>query len=54
MDALRLVPVDVRVELHESCHVHPEVDRAWETWSNAAEAGLLIAYKTAGRPLPTW
>ena len=52
MEVLRLVPVDVWVELQESCHLSPDVDRALGIWCNAADNCLFQAYKEAGGPCP--
>ena len=52
LEVLRLVPVDVRMELHQSCHTSPNVDLACDIWCRGAENGLLQAYKAAGGPCP--
>ena len=52
LETLRPVPVKIRVDLHKSCYLDPDVDRAWSVWCSAAEVGLLAAYKTAGGPCP--
>ena len=52
LETLRLVLVEVRVELRNFCHVEPTVDKAWKAWCTAAERGLLSAYKAAGGPTP--
>ena len=51
-DVLRLVPVDVRVQLHQACHVDLNVDFAWDVWCRAAKSNLLQAEKAAGVPVP--
>ena len=52
LDILRLVPLEVRDDLHKFCHIEPDPDRAWEAWCRAAEVGLLSAHKAAGGPCP--
>ena len=49
---LQYVPTEVRQQLHWACLEESNVDAAWDTWSSAAEAGLLGAYKAAGGPCP--
>ena len=49
---LQSVPVEVRQQLHRACLEEPNVNAAWGTWSSAAEASLLSAYKAAGGPCP--
>ena len=52
LKTLRLVPVDVRVDLRSSCHFDLDVDLSWSVWCKAAEAGLLTAFKAAEAPFP--
>ena len=52
LEILRLVPLEVRDDLHRFCHLEPDVDRAWEAWCKSSEVGLLSAYKAAGGPCP--
>ena len=52
LDMLQYVPVDVRQHLHKVCLEEPDVNAAWKTWCEAAESGLLAAYKAAGGPCP--
>ena len=40
------------MKLRQTCIDEPDVDLAWDTWCNAAELGLLEAYKVAGGPCP--
>ena len=50
LEILRLVPLEVRDDLHRFCHIGPDVVRAWEAWCRAAEVGLLSACKAASGP----
>ena len=52
LEILRLVPLEVRDDLHRLCHLEPDVHRAWEGSCKAAEVGLLSAHKAAGGPCP--
>ena len=52
LEILRLVPLEVRDDLHRFCHLEPDVERAWKGWCKAAEVGLLSVYKAAVGPCP--
>ena len=50
LEILQFVPNDVRQQLRWACLEEPNVDVAWGIWCDAAERGLLSAYKAAGGP----